>query len=146
MWYENVAYTDNAQVIHPTGLQLEEPDIALPHGTSLALPISAMYRDPEIFSDPDTFDAFRFASDKSQKMLSSITADKQFLGFGFGTHACPGRFFSLNEVKLVVAHLLLSYDIEYQQERPDTVPLMWLNTPIASATVRVRRRRHAHNE
>lgn len=135
-----------AQVVHPTGLRLNESNVLLPHGTSLALPISAMNRDPEIYSDPETFDAFRFAFDKSQKTLSSLTADTKFLGFGFGTHACPGRFFALNEVKLVVAHLLLNYDIEYQKERPDSVPLMWLNTPIASATVRVRRRRHVQNE
>ncbi len=32
--------------------------------------------------------------------------------FGFGRHACPGRFFAANEIKLVLAQLLLNYDMK----------------------------------
>ena len=33
------------------------------------------------------------------------------MSFGFGRHACPGRFFAANEIKLILARLLLDYDI-----------------------------------
>ncbi|KAI7784792.1 cytochrome p450 [Diaporthe eres] len=32
------------------------------------------------------------------------------MGFGHGAHACPGRFFAANEVKIALAHLLMKYD------------------------------------
>lgn len=40
--------------------------------------------------------------------LVSTTTD--FMAFGFGTHACPGRFFAAHEVKMAMCHLLLKYD------------------------------------
>jgi len=33
-----------------------------------------------------------------------------YIGFGHGMHACPGRFFAGNELKVALAHLLLKYD------------------------------------
>jgi len=30
--------------------------------------------------------------------------------FGEGLHACPGRFFAINEVKIALCHMLLKYD------------------------------------
>jgi cytochrome P450 len=38
-------------------------------------------------------------SSKNQKKKSA-TVDDAFLGFGFQGHACPGRFFAINEVKI----------------------------------------------
>lgn len=34
------------------------------------------------------------------------------MSFGFGRHACPGRFFAANEIKLILARMLLDYDIK----------------------------------
>lgn len=33
------------------------------------------------------------------------------MGFGYGRHACPGRFFAANQIKHMLAHILLEYDI-----------------------------------
>ncbi|KAK1461602.1 ent-kaurene oxidase [Colletotrichum melonis] len=33
------------------------------------------------------------------------------MAFGFGRHACPGRFFAATEIKMLIARLLLEYDI-----------------------------------
>lgn len=40
-----------------------------------------------------------------------MTVTKDFLHFGYGRHACPGRFFAANEIKLILARILLDYDI-----------------------------------
>ena len=32
--------------------------------------------------------------------------------FGYGRHACPGRFFATNEIKMIVAKMILDYDIK----------------------------------
>lgn len=39
-----------------------------------------------------------------------MTTTADFPAFGYGHHACPGRFFAAHEVKLVMCHLLLKYD------------------------------------
>ena len=69
--------------------------------------------DPELYPDPDTFDAHRFlrkreAGDKSSQFVQSSPG---YHVFGGGRHICPGRFFASNELKLVMAHVLLKYDI-----------------------------------
>lgn len=40
--------------------------------------------------------------------LVATTVD--FPAFGYGRHACPGRFFAAHEVKLAICHMLLKYD------------------------------------
>ncbi|KAH6623222.1 cytochrome P450 [Chaetomium tenue] len=75
------------------------------------------------------------------KPKSSVTLDNTFLGFGFGKHACPGRFFALHEMKLFVAHMVLNYDVEYLGERPELTNMVWLKVPYDQGRVRVRRRR-----
>lgn len=32
--------------------------------------------------------------------------------FGYGRHSCPGRFFAANEIKLILARILLEYDLK----------------------------------
>ena len=33
------------------------------------------------------------------------------MAFGYGRHACPGRFFAANEIKLIFSRILLEYDL-----------------------------------
>ena len=42
------------------------------------------------------------------------------MAFGYGKYACPGRFYASNEMKLVLANLLLLYDFKLPDgaERP----------------------------
>lgn len=41
-----------------------------------------------------------------------VTTNESNLMFGYGRHACPGRFFAANEIKLILARLILDYDIK----------------------------------
>ncbi|KAJ0415833.1 cytochrome P450 [Aspergillus carlsbadensis] len=140
-------------VVHPTGLPLQNPPLTLPQGTILALALGPAHRDGTLYPRPNDFDAFRFARAPSSRGLrgsgsgssgtdqtSAVTPDDKFLGFGFGRHACPGRFFAVAEIKLLVARMLLEYEIGHIKERPRDRPLMSLNYPAAGAVVRVRRR------
>jgi len=36
------------------------------------------------------------------------------LNFGHGNHACPGRFFASNEIKVVLIELLKSWDFRFK--------------------------------
>jgi hypothetical protein len=107
-----------------------------------------IHRDAAIYPDPNRFGPFRFAQPGAGRSSSphvgleksSVTLDNTFLGFGFGKHACPDRFFALHEIKIFVAHMVLNYDVEYLGERPELTNMVWLNVPYDQGRVRVRRR------
>ncbi|KAI1823899.1 cytochrome P450 [Xylaria intraflava] len=93
------------------------PDgLTLPVGTRFGFPTEAMQNDAE-----GTFDGFRFvkkgllaeADDELRAAVASTTVSANNLAFGYGTHACPGRFFAIRLVKMVVLTLLLNYEIEW---------------------------------
>ena len=39
------------------------------------------------------------------------------MGFGYGRHACPGRFFAAAEIKLLLARILLDYEVKMPEEQ-----------------------------
>ncbi len=49
---------------------------------------------------------------KNREQYQFVSVTKENMTFGFGRHACPGRFFAANEIKLILAQLLLNYDIK----------------------------------
>lgn len=78
--------------------------------------VAAVYRDPSVYENPDEFDLYRFFNDKLEPgktnpwSYSSLNA--KHMGFGFGDHACPGRFFAANEMKVALCHLLMKYEFK----------------------------------
>ncbi|KAF4938631.1 hypothetical protein K4K60_005377 [Colletotrichum sp. SAR11_57] len=94
----------------------------LPKGVHLGVPTSHM-RDPEVLGEnPDQFDGHRFLRMRQQPGQENkwqfVTTSPQFLSFGHGKHACPGRFFASNEIKIILCHLIIRYDWSYENEPP----------------------------
>lgn len=106
---------------------------------------TAHMRDPSVYSDPDTFDARRFARMRDtpgqENQAHFVSTGEASFGFGHGVHACPGRFFAANEIKVALCHLLIKYDWELT---PGCVPKMMANgfsigsDPVATVMVRSR--------
>ncbi|KAK7959449.1 uncharacterized protein PG986_004303 [Apiospora aurea] len=46
------------------------------------------------------------------------TTSPDFVAFGHGRYACPGRFFAAAELKLMLAYIVLHYDIGHLEQRP----------------------------
>ncbi|KAK3296558.1 cytochrome P450 [Chaetomium fimeti] len=69
-----------------------------------------------LWTDPKTFDPMRFLKLRQQPgheamhQFTSLGADSP--GWGDGLQACPGRAFAGNTLKIVLAHLLMNYDIK----------------------------------
>ena len=40
--------------------------------------------------------------------------------FGYGPHSCPGRFFAVHEMKLVIAHIVINYDFKLKDRHYQT--------------------------
>lgn len=72
---------------------------------------STRHWDAEYYPKPDKFDGARFLKLRAQpgKENSSqfVSTSPDHLGFGHGQHACPGRFFASNEIKIMMCHILL---------------------------------------
>lgn len=72
--------------------------------------------DEDLYENPKDFDGLRFyrmrqASGQDNKYkYSSVT--KSDLSWGFGRNACPGRYLSAINIKLIMAELLTNYDIK----------------------------------
>ncbi|KAG5651328.1 hypothetical protein H0H81_009081 [Sphagnurus paluster] len=100
----------------------------IPKGTHLTVAAHALHTDDAAYEDPHTFDPFRFADRTKQEYSGRkgdmISTNTEFIAFGHGRHACPGRFFAANELKLMLAHLVMTYDVKLEgnAERP---PNMW---------------------
>lgn len=117
--------------------------ILLPRGSIIAVDSSDMW-DPDVHSDPDVFDGYRFfrmreAGDGSTSFVSST---KEHNVFGGGRHICPGRFLAAVEIKLCLVHILLQYDVRLAEGcMPRTVKngLFQMVDPVAKVEVKRRR-------
>ncbi|KAI5118160.1 hypothetical protein M0805_005782 [Coniferiporia weirii] len=119
----------------------------LPKGTFVAANAGATHFDDEIYENADVFDGFRFADIRDGVTEEStkhqmISTSPDYLAFGHGRHACPGRFFAVNELKAMMAYVLLMYGIKLETEgiRPAN---LWMGTrlsPNPAAKVLFRKR------
>ncbi|KAH8747209.1 cytochrome P450 [Diaporthe sp. PMI_573] len=86
----------------------------LPAGTRFI--VANSYDDPAVYESPEKFDAYRFLRKREDQgkmnAWQHVTLSPQHMAFGLGDHACPGRFFASNEIKIAIAQLLLKYDWE----------------------------------
>ncbi|KAM0812676.1 hypothetical protein AB5N19_12667 [Seiridium cardinale] len=98
--------------------------LQIPAGTTFAFPSFHHNFDPTIHSNPEVFDAKRHLrkrgnlSDTHQYHFASTSEDS--VNWGAGRHACPGRFFAQETLKLMFMHLLMNYDIKHDKTLEDT--------------------------
>lgn len=134
----------------PDGILLEG-NIFVPAGVRLCVPMHEIHHDSAFYPDPSSFDAFRFSQPRKANInrsktttvpvhQSATTGDDRFLAFGFGKHMCPGRFFAVNEMKMMLAIMIKNYDIQYMAERPPRQSAMENMMAFKSTTITVRRK------
>ncbi|RDW87740.1 hypothetical protein BP5796_03434 [Coleophoma crateriformis] len=94
----------------------------LPKGTHFVIPSYAIATSEAtpIFSSsmgqpPQEFDGFRFAKLRTapgqEHKHQFASTSTESLTFGHGSHACPGRFFAGNEIKVIMVELLRNWDV-----------------------------------
>jgi cytochrome P450 len=109
----------------------------LPSGVIVEAPNAPVCNDEEFFENPDVFDPLRFYKIHQSKdaivsgtKRAEVVAHSQLissgvpsLSWGYGRHACPGRFLAANEIKMITGKLLTSYNIKL----PDGVDKRYMN-------------------
>ena len=82
-------------------------------------------RNESTYKSPDTFDGKRFFNLRSQPGQESnwqfVTTSTNYAAFGHGMHACPGRFFASNEIKVALCWMLLKYDWKLEEGAEPTI-------------------------
>ncbi|KZT51549.1 cytochrome P450, partial [Calocera cornea HHB12733] len=91
-------------------------------GADVAANMWGVHQDPSIYEEPHTFRPWRFlpegeeagdCPDEGKGPTGPMTrASAEFLTWGHGAHICAGRHFASLEFKLMLAHLVLSYDLK----------------------------------
>ncbi|KAI1846208.1 hypothetical protein JX266_007733 [Neoarthrinium moseri] len=98
--------------------------LQIPAGTTFAFPSFHHNFDHTIHSKPEVFDAKRHLrkrgnlSDTHKYHFASTSEDS--VNWGAGRHACPGRFFAQETLKLMLMRLLMNYDIKHDKTLEDT--------------------------
>lgn len=124
----------------------------LPTGTRFGFAAYAIHHSP-IFSSsaasrPVTeFDGFRFYKLRkipgNENKHQFVVTSSDSLNFGHGNHACPGRFFASNEIKIVLIELLRNWDFRFLEGngRPENVLRGLVCGPDTKGMMELRRRK-----
>ncbi|KAL4875143.1 cytochrome P450 [Aspergillus karnatakaensis] len=114
----------------------------IPRGTEIALSTNRTM-DPDIHASPDKWDGYRFFNmqkTSSEEKSGLVDLSSDHLGFGYGKHACPGRFFAAHESKIVLCHILLKYDWTLVDPRVPNIEMRGCS-PIVNSVVKIAVRR-----
>lgn len=131
--------------------------VELPKGSLISFLSQPTHTDEEIYEDALKYDPFRFsrareavtngeAGDAPSKSgsLSFVATSAEFLPFGHGKHACPGRLLVDFELKIIIAYVLMNYDVKfpdaYGGKRPENRWMAEACLPPDGAKILVRRR------
>lgn len=90
--------------------------LRIPKGARIALPTGAINMDQDLFQNPEVFDGFRFyrmrvATEEARNSNQMVTVGKKDLTWGYGRHACPGRYVAEVAMKLLLIEYITRYDI-----------------------------------
>ncbi|KAF4998659.1 hypothetical protein FGRMN_2985 [Fusarium graminum] len=120
----------------------------VPKGLRIGVPGYTVHQDSYIYPEPKEYQPLRFyearrnESDEYVKVARNAlpTATKDFLAWGLGRNACPGRLFASNEVKMMIAYALSHYDIEHLVERPRNTWIIQNRVPSMKASLKIMKR------
>jgi cytochrome P450 len=121
--------------------------VVLPANIIVGAATDPLCHDPERYTNPEVFDHLRFynnpkpTKDANDEQFTTLSIDS--LAFGFGRLACPGRWYASAQVKLILATLLLDYDVQFpegQVTRPPNLSSDERILPDRTQALRVRRR------
>ncbi|KAK8076769.1 hypothetical protein PG994_004041 [Apiospora phragmitis] len=128
----------------------------LPPGTVVCLSGWGLHHDEALYTRPFEFVWDRFVGGGSSsesaggeegeakpetEARAAAETDRQFAAWGIGKHACPGRFFAVDLIKIIAGKVLADYEVKLGKQRPENIWIECNVAPPPSATLLVRRRK-----
>ncbi|KAE8423444.1 cytochrome P450 [Aspergillus pseudocaelatus] len=126
--------------------------VVIPANTWIGCAAQAIGMDAKLYPNPHKFDAFRFVSQEQKKATSTsgqaakahyTSANPGSMAFGYGQHACPGRFFAMMEIKAIIGEVLSRFEMRLPEGelRPPSVTFETQHLPNPTGKVLFRMRR-----
>ena len=108
--------------------------VAIPAGTLVVPYIYGTHRNPDVWTDPETFDPSRFEPDrvKARPALG-------YLPFGAGPRVCIGKNMAVMQMLLIVATFVRAYDFRLVGSAPVGIRPMMLLRPDGPIMMQFRR-------
>ncbi|MDF0601538.1 cytochrome P450 [Psychromarinibacter sp. C21-152] len=103
---------------------VEWQGVTLPKGTHVSVCPGIVQLQPDLWTDPDSFDPDRFSPNRAEDRRHKFA----WSPFGGGAHKCLGMHFAMVQVKLFTAHLLRHRRMQSATDAPATwqmVPIPW---------------------
>ncbi|HVT44955.1 MAG TPA: cytochrome P450 [Thermoanaerobaculia bacterium] len=122
-------------LILETNVETVLGNVKLPAGTGVSVLLRPAVRDPENFEDPLAFRPERWLSAPAGAHEPSV-----HMPFGSGPRLCPGRALALLEMKLVLATLYKSFEVERRGSSRDVSERFTFTMSPAGLDVALRRR------
>ena len=101
--------------------------------------------DLKIYPEPAKFDVARFLRLRQQPGEENkhqfVATSAEHMSFGHGQHACPGRFFASNEMKIALCCMLLMYDWRFVPGETRPKDLAFENTTVTAPGLKMQLRR-----
>lgn len=140
--------------------------VRIPPGVRMVFPTQSMHLDSRYHEDPLRYNAFRFShkfegqkqsqveqrqhqgeepykpQSDERELLTSV--GPSFLAFGYGRHACPGRWFVAQTIKQALAYVVSNYDVEMTGKPVQRKALLNMMVPPTGTQMRIRRKINKH--
>jgi cytochrome P450 len=86
----------------------------IPAGTRVACAkVDTVYNDPNVaIFDPKRWYRKRYETGEVTKYFAVVT-EKDYMHFGFGSQACPGRYLAVGIVKMMMIKLLSEFEFRF---------------------------------
>ncbi|KAJ7067797.1 cytochrome P450 [Mycena amicta] len=135
------------KVVKPGGFTFSD-GTNVPAGCYVNVATGPTHHNPDVYPNPESFDPLRFYRWRLQDDEGSLkhqysATNLDYLSWGHGRHACPGRFFASTELKAMLAHVVVHYDVKLEHEDAGRPPHTWFASiciPSGSANVMFRKR------
>lgn len=87
-------------------------------GSWVMAPTSGIHRSEKLYTAPNIFNGYRFSDmrkvEGNATRFQNVSTSLQFVAWGHGQNACPGRFFATNELKAILCYLLCNYEFKFE--------------------------------
>ncbi|KAJ7574535.1 cytochrome P450 [Mycena floridula] len=104
----------------------------VPAGNTVAVAGWSVHFDEDIYPNASDFDGLRFARMREQEghalKHQTVSTSSAYVMFGHGKNACPGRFQAISSLTAILAHLVLNYDVSFENGASAPPPKWFLGT------------------
>ncbi|XP_073481354.1 24-hydroxycholesterol 7-alpha-hydroxylase-like isoform X1 [Aquarana catesbeiana] len=106
----------------------------IPPGDLLLMSPYWVHRDPKYFLDPEKYKPERW----TEEMVDNNIFPAGYIAFGGGKYPCPGRWFALMEVHMLVILFLYKYELELLDPLPKMDPMHFVGVQRPAGPLRVK--------